>query len=277
MCGQVGFDLSSSSSFPPISSYISFLSSSFVWFFRSNALVITFSWLDYLVYIGSFIWLLSTRLPVKNEEFFRLYIVHPSVHGLEFRLLYTQLSHLERLHLFRYMKLCFTLEILVVWTSGMFTKFSLMLGLLYAEVKPKLQIPSPFTVDSLIRSRSVEVKSRKTFVSPLLHDTASQNASKTKVPVEATSTAVTVKRSAYFSRPVSLQSPPTSPGTIQIQRNVELLAKFEDSQRSTSTCTSEGGEIADHREFVNDVVDCPDLDQVFSCNLTCHSVSPKTC
>ncbi|XP_073386862.1 exonuclease 1 isoform X3 [Physcomitrium patens] len=131
----------------------------------------------------------------------------------------------------------------------------------FSEVKPKLQIPSPFTVDSLIRSRSVEVKSRKTFVSPLLHDTASQNASKTKVPVEATSTAVTVKRSAYFSRPVSLQSPPTSPGTIQIQRNVELLAKFEDSQRSTSTCTSEGGEIADHREFVNDVVDCPDLDQ----------------
>jgi len=107
---------------------------------------------------------------------------------------------------------------------------------------------------------TVEVKTRKAFVPPLLQSAASQQMNATN--------GVAVNRSGYFSRPAPSKLHPTGPGIFPEDRRKRNTD--ESSLWSTSTSTqnnSEGVELADHMECYNDVINRPDVDKVLHTNL----------
>lgn len=144
---------------------------------------------------------------------------------------------------------------------------------LCTEVKQNDENVSPFVVDRKTTSMTVEVKTRKAFVPPLLQNSAAQQISETKLRGESTCTRAAVKRSGYFSRPALSKLHPTGPGMFSEDHRKRNTDEGSLWSTSTNTQNSEGVELADHTECYDDVINCPDVDKVLQNNLLSYSRS----
>lgn len=118
---------------------------------------------------------------------------------------------------------------------------------LCTEVKQNDENVSPLAVDL----QTIEIKTRKAFVPPLLQNAGAQQTNG-------------VKRSGYFSGPAPSKLHPTGPGIFSEHH------RKRKTDESTSTNT-EGVDLADHTESYNDVINCPDVHKVLQNNLLFYS------